>query len=204
MLRSILRRAIKAQKPYQMAPSWNPKTNPTFSPSPFHHFSSKTKKNSAQKQKPGKKTSSAVNSSADSAAQTTAGLRNISVVSDPVANRRQQLAEDEKNPSLDLGPNGFPLFTSTPSLSQLTRIDACSYFKFSEKELKAVLPEGLPKGMVVEFEESMRSSLLVRKSFLDLRDNFRRIVDPPLRSSDGKGVIFFGLFFWFNYGVILL
>ncbi|KAL3565859.1 hypothetical protein D5086_033905 [Populus alba] len=33
----------------------------------------------------------------------------------------------------------------------------------------------------------MRSALLVRQSFLDLRDNFRRIVDPPLLSYDGKG-----------------
>lgn len=41
--------------------------------------------------------------------------------------------------------------------------------------------------MVTEFEESMRDSLIVRQSFLDLRDNFRRIVDPPL---DGQGVNF--------------
>jgi small subunit ribosomal protein S29 len=53
-----------------------------------------------------------------------------------------------------------------------------------------MLPEGLPMGMVKEFEESMRSALLVRQSFLDLRDNFRRIVDPPLLSSDGPGTVF--------------
>lgn len=56
-----------------------------------------------------------------------------------------------------------------------------------------MLPEGLSMGMVTEFKESMRSALLVRQSFLDLRDNFRRIVDPPLRSSDGKGVLLFTL-----------
>lgn len=61
----------------------------------------------------------------------------------------------------------------------------------STEGLNAVLPEGLPAGMVKEFEESRRSALLVRRSFLDLRDNFRRIVDPPLRSSDGKGVFWF-------------
>ncbi|XP_019055518.1 PREDICTED: 28S ribosomal protein S29, mitochondrial isoform X2 [Nelumbo nucifera] len=55
------------------------------------------------------------------------------------------------------------------------------------EELNAFLPEGLPVGMTKEFEESMRSALLVRQSFLDLRDNFRRIVDPPLWSFDGKG-----------------
>lgn len=59
----------------------------------------------------------------------------------------------------------------------------------SNEGLNAVLPEGLPAGMVKEFEESRRSALLVRQSFLDLRDNFRRVVDPPLRSSDGKGVV---------------
>lgn len=53
-------------------------------------------------------------------------------------------------------------------------------------KLKEVLPEGLPAGMKNEFEESMRSAVLVRQSFLDLRDNFRRIVDPPM-FSDGKG-----------------
>lgn len=41
-----------------------------------------------------------------------------------------------------------------------------------------MLPEGLPQGMVTEFEESMRPALLIRQSFLDLRDNYKRIVDP--------------------------
>lgn len=60
-----------------------------------------------------------------------------------------------------------------------------------EKGLKAVLPEGLPAGMELEFKDSMRPSLLVRQSFLDLRDNFRRIVDPPTWSTDSKGVFWF-------------
>ena len=60
----------------------------------------------------------------------------------------------------------------------------------SMEDLNAVLPEGLPSGMVKEFEESKRNALLIRQSFLDLRDNFRRIVDPPLQSSDGKGRAF--------------
>jgi small subunit ribosomal protein S29 len=54
--------------------------------------------------------------------------------------------------------------------------------------LDAVLPEGLPVGMSKEFQDSMRTALLVRQSFLDLRDNFRRVVDPPMWSSHGKGV----------------
>ncbi|OMP02353.1 Ribosomal protein S23/S29, mitochondrial [Corchorus olitorius] len=103
------------------------------------------------------------------------------------ASRARRLAEDENDPSLDVGHNGRPLFTSTPSLSQLTHKDTCSYMKFSEKGLKEVLPEGLPMGMVTEFKESMRPSLLVRQSFLDLRDNFRRIVDPPMWTSNTKG-----------------
>jgi len=44
--------------------------------------------------------------------------------------RLRMLAEDEKDKSLDLGPNGRSLFASTPSLSQLTRKDTCSYMKF--------------------------------------------------------------------------
>lgn len=101
--------------------------------------------------------------------------------------RARRLAEDEKDKSLDVGPNGRLLFTSVASLSQLTRKDVCSYMKFSMEELTAALPEGLPAGMIKEFEDSKRNALLIRHSFLDLRDNFRRIVDPPLLSSDDKG-----------------
>lgn len=54
--------------------------------------------------------------------------------------------------------------------------------------MNAVLPEGLPIGMVKEFQDSMRTALLVRQSFLDLRDNFRRVVDPPMWPSNAKGV----------------
>lgn len=50
----------------------------------------------------------------------------------------------------------------------------------SMKELNEVLPEGLPMGMAKEFEESCRSALLVRRSFIDLRDNFRQAADPSL------------------------
>lgn len=55
----------------------------------------------------------------------------------------------------------------------------------SMEGLNEVLPEGLPMGMVKEFEESIRSAVLVRQSFLDLRDNFRRVVDPSLLSPAG-------------------
>ncbi|XP_057788313.1 uncharacterized protein LOC131005381 isoform X2 [Salvia miltiorrhiza] len=94
--------------------------------------------------------------------------------------RRRLLAEDEKNPALDVGPNGHPLFTSAPSLSSLTGDDVNHYFRFSLKELNEVLPEGLPLGMVKEFEESCRSALLVRQCFINLRDNFRQAIDPSL------------------------
>ncbi|EXB56620.1 hypothetical protein L484_003307 [Morus notabilis] len=102
--------------------------------------------------------------------------------------RARRLALDENDPSLDVRPNGRPLFTSTPSLSQLTPADTGKYFKFKIEELNDVLPEGLPAGMVKEFEESLRTALLVRQSFLDLRDNFRRVVDPPLSFPNSKDV----------------
>lgn len=44
--------------------------------------------------------------------------------------RARRLQADESDPSLDVGPNGRPLFTSTPTLAQLTSMDSCSYFKF--------------------------------------------------------------------------
>lgn len=55
-------------------------------------------------------------------------------------------------------------------------------FFCSLADLIAVLAEGLPSGMKREFKETRRSALLVRQNFLDLRDNFRRIVDPPLHN----------------------
>lgn len=51
-----------------------------------------------------------------------------------------------------------------------------------------MLPEGLPRGLTKEFEETRRCAVMVRESFLDLRDNYRRIVDPPI-SSKKKGWI---------------
>ncbi|KAG5392425.1 hypothetical protein IGI04_022388 [Brassica rapa subsp. trilocularis] len=104
------------------------------------------------------------------------------------AGRAKRLADDEKTPSLDVGPNGRPLFTPRDvTLSKLSHKDIGSYFKFDEAALKAVLPEGLASGIEDEFKESWRPALLVRKSFLDLRDNFRRIADPPMWPSEGKG-----------------
>ncbi|XP_057431966.1 uncharacterized protein LOC130724699 [Lotus japonicus] len=102
--------------------------------------------------------------------------------------RLRRLAADEKDPSLDVGPDGRPLFSSATSISKLTGKDSCTYFKLTKEALNEVLPEGVPMGMVKEFQDSMRPALLVRQSFLDLRDNFRRIVDPPMWSPPGKGV----------------
>ncbi|CAK8566025.1 unnamed protein product [Lathyrus sativus] len=102
--------------------------------------------------------------------------------------RLRNLTADEKNPSLNVGPNGRPLFTSAASLSKLTNNDTCTYFQLAKETLDAALPEGLPIGMSKEFQDSMRTALLVRQSFLDLRDNFRRVVDPPMWSPHGKGV----------------
>ncbi|KAK1272075.1 hypothetical protein QJS04_geneDACA005915 [Acorus gramineus] len=64
-------------------------------------------------------------------------------------------------------------------------MDSCFDYAMFERleELKRVLPEGLPKGMEKEFEETKRPALLVRRSFLDLRDNFRYAADPPLQAS---------------------
>ncbi|WOL18026.1 hypothetical protein Cni_G26819 [Canna indica] len=86
------------------------------------------------------------------------------------------------DPALDVGPGGRPLFTITKSFAPLTRKESHTYVDISLDEWKAMLPEGLPSGMTKEFEETRRCAVMVRQSFLDLRDNFRRIVDPPLRS----------------------
>ncbi|XP_070034008.1 uncharacterized protein [Nicotiana tomentosiformis] len=97
--------------------------------------------------------------------------------------RARALKEDEKDESLNIGPNGRPLFTSAASISQLTKKDTCTYMKFRREELESLLAEGLPIGMLKEFGDSMRDALLIRQSFLDLRDNFRSIVDPTVQSN---------------------
>jgi small subunit ribosomal protein S29 len=81
---------------------------------------------------------------------------------------------------LDVGPDGRPLFAFTKTFSSFSHTDACAYVDFSLDEWKAMLPEGLPQGMTKEFEGTRRCAVMVRESFLDLRDNFRRIVDPPV------------------------
>ncbi|XP_021279296.1 28S ribosomal protein S29, mitochondrial [Herrania umbratica] len=181
MLRSIVKQATL----------WKPRRDGIIPQPPAHLrsklYSSKNAKASLTKAKKADAKSKSKTTGSSSATASTAGEEFESAGADDFeAARARRLDEDEKDPSLDVGPNGRPLFTSTPSLSQLTRKDACSYMKFSDKGLREVLPEGLPMGMVTEFKESMRPALLVRQSFVDLRDNFRRIVDPPMWSSHTK------------------
>ncbi|XP_015583615.1 28S ribosomal protein S29, mitochondrial [Ricinus communis] len=178
MLRLIVRAALrKPQKPSSPIPSVSSLYDQNNHLCSYYSSKpTKPNKKNVQKSKPKK----------PSEEPATANDLEASLFDDG-ATRAHRLAEEENVPSLDVGPNGRPLFTSTSSLSQLTRKDSCTYFKFSEEGLNERLPEGLPMGLVKEFEESMRRAVLVRQSFLDLRDNFRRIVDPPLSSSNGKG-----------------
>ncbi|ERN05361.1 hypothetical protein AMTR_s00007p00199090 [Amborella trichopoda] len=91
---------------------------------------------------------------------------------------REPIGHDK---SLDFLPNGKSLFTQAESIGVLGRKDVNTYMNFSLEELNASLPEGLPAGMTKEFEETKGNYLLVRQSFLELRDNFRRVVEPPLQ-----------------------
>ncbi|KAK6935663.1 Short-chain dehydrogenase/reductase SDR [Dillenia turbinata] len=180
MLRSLLRAAVSSS----LTPNAIPSPTATGLSSSPRNFASKTTKASLTKAKKGKSKS---DTKSDDASATSSAIDDSDdLVLDDDA-RARLLAEDDKDKSLDVGPNNRPLFTSVRSISQLTRKDACTYMNFSADDLNSASPEGLPTGMVKEFEESRRHALLVRHSFLDLRDNFRRIVDPPLRSSDGKG-----------------
>ena len=189
MLRSILKRAT-------LSKSRTGLTIPLRIHPQSKLYSSKNAKASPAKAKKADAKSKSKTNDSSSAVSSIAGEEFESAGADDFeAARARRLVEDEKDPSLDVGPNGRPLFTSTPSLSQMTRKDACSYMKFSEKGLKEILPEGLPTGMVTEFKESMRPALLVRQSFLDLRDNFRRVVDPPQWSSHTKGGSFSSFLF---------
>ncbi|XP_039140752.1 uncharacterized protein LOC120277940 [Dioscorea cayenensis subsp. rotundata] len=84
------------------------------------------------------------------------------------------------DPLLDVGPEGRPLFSCVDSFSRVSYRDAPIYVDFSLEEWKAMLPEGIPAGLTKEFEETRRCAVMVRRRFLNLRDNFRRIVDPPI------------------------
>uniref|UniRef100_A0A0D9WWM8 Small ribosomal subunit protein mS29 n=1 Tax=Leersia perrieri TaxID=77586 RepID=A0A0D9WWM8_9ORYZ len=84
------------------------------------------------------------------------------------------------DPALDVGPGGRPLFAFTDTFASFSHRDANAYVDFTLDEWKAMLPEGLPAGMMKEFQETRRCAVMVRESFLDLRDNFRRIVDPAI------------------------
>ncbi|KAL6595137.1 hypothetical protein ACP70R_048240 [Stipagrostis hirtigluma subsp. patula] len=84
------------------------------------------------------------------------------------------------DPALDVGPGGRPLFAFTDTFGSFAHRDANVYVDFTLDEWNAILPEGLPAGMMKEFQETRRCAVMVRKSFLDLRDNYRRIVDPTI------------------------
>ncbi|XP_050216485.1 uncharacterized protein LOC126667537 [Mercurialis annua] len=181
MLRLIIRAALTNS---QRNPKLNSVITPSLSSLNLNHYSSKSAKPNKKNDQKSKKKPKSKNPSEDSASSTADDFE-ASLVDDGVT-RARRLTEDDTDPSLDLGLNGRPLFTPTSSLSQLTRKDTCTYFKLSEEGLNNVLPEGLTAGMVKEFEESMRRAVLVRQSFLDIRDNFRGVVDSPLSSSDAK------------------
>ncbi|XP_030504651.2 uncharacterized protein LOC115719669 [Cannabis sativa] len=173
MLRSILRRAAAT----------GPIAQPWYLSSTANFSSSKTTKTNVKNEKNRKKSKS---KGGDAAAADESAATDVDAALFEDGSRARRLAAEENDPSLNIGPNGQPLFTSTPSLSELTRKDSCTYFKFKMEELNEALPEGLPLGMVKEFEDSMRTAVLVRQSFLDLRDNFRRVVDPPMLVSSTK------------------
>lgn len=126
MLRFLARSSLKN-------PKWNPKPIIAIPQSPLHnHFSSKSGKSSAPKgnnnkadnQKPKK------NPKRSGLDDSKTAVSDAKETTDERVLRARLLAQDEKNPSLNAGPNGRPLFTNISSLSRLSRKDTCSYFKF--------------------------------------------------------------------------
>ncbi|KAH9290798.1 hypothetical protein KI387_034915, partial [Taxus chinensis] len=70
-----------------------------------------------------------------------------------------------------------PLFTNAASLSELTQEDVNTYITISDEDLKHSIGEGLPAGLTKEYEETKGCSLLVRESFLELRDELKACVE---------------------------
>ena len=118
MMRSILRGATVARS--SPPPWWSLTSTANYATTP---------RDTKNKIKRGKSTGkdAATDADADHASEIDAALFEEGA-------RRRRLALDENDPSLDVGPNGRPLFTSTPALSQLTRADTGKYFKFKLRE----------------------------------------------------------------------
>lgn len=114
MLRSILRGTVSKGPKVQ---AWNLLTTFNYA---TKNTGTKATVNKAKKTK----------SKSDASADDTMAANDVDAALFDDNARARRLALDENNPSLDVGPNDRPLFTSTPSLSQLTGNDACSYLKF--------------------------------------------------------------------------
>lgn len=124
MLRSIFRAAAARSSP---PPWWSLSSTASYASTP------RDTKNQIKRNK-----SKGNDAAADDAA---APASDIDAALFEEGARARRLALDEKDPSLDVGPNGRPLFTSTPSLSQLTRADTGEYFKFKLRENPSLLHE---------------------------------------------------------------
>ncbi|PIA59608.1 hypothetical protein AQUCO_00400473v1 [Aquilegia coerulea] len=190
MLRSLLKTAISSSKLNSTSTLLIPTTTNLLSSS---HFSSKASKSSSSSSGGAKGSKNKIKQKTKPSSTTAASqTEDLPTLDEDIdlslddESRVRNLSEEINDKSLDVGLNGRPLFTRTKTISQLTRKDTCFYMEFSLDELNEVLPEGLPEGMTKEFDEAKRNGLLVRQNFLELRDNFRRIVDPTLCSANGK------------------
>lgn len=77
------------------------------------------------------------------------------------------------------------LFTKASSLSELTDEDINTYISIGEEDLVHNIGEGLPAGLTNEYEETGGSSLLIRRSFLELRDELKACAEK-VKSSNAQ------------------
>ncbi|KAB1225714.1 28S ribosomal protein S29, mitochondrial [Morella rubra] len=164
MLRSILR-ASAASSSIKSSPIPIPSAH--LCSAQKYSSSKNTKSTFTKASKPKSKADGKKSASEEHAVESEADIASVQA-------RSRLLAADDK------APMASPSLPPPPSHCFLVKTPAPT-------SNSAALPEGLPTGMVKEFEDSLRPSLLVRQSFLDIRDNFRRVVDPPLRFTGDKG-----------------
>uniref|UniRef100_A0A0D3GNF9 Small ribosomal subunit protein mS29 n=1 Tax=Oryza barthii TaxID=65489 RepID=A0A0D3GNF9_9ORYZ len=93
------------------------------------------------------------------------------------------------DPALDVGPGGRPLFAFTDTFASFSRRDANAYVDFTLDEWKAMLPEGLPAGMMKEFQETRRCAVM---DFLKYNENRLQQLPcqifEPIPLGEGAGV----------------
>eukprot|EP00252_Welwitschia_mirabilis_P012338 TRINITY_DN27358_c0_g1_i1.p1 TRINITY_DN27358_c0_g1~~TRINITY_DN27358_c0_g1_i1.p1 ORF type:complete len:457 (-),score=57.04 TRINITY_DN27358_c0_g1_i1:509-1879(-) len=103
-------------------------------------------------------------------------LKDVALPDKVGKNKTDELALEVSRPTT-ISNRKKPLFTNAASLSKLTEEDINTYVNISEEEFSRTIGEGLPLGLLKEYEETKGSALLVRSSFIEIRNHLKAYVE---------------------------